>query len=515
MQGVSEGMVIANLVVGLVTPQLQKELEVNLSGSVRQICVSPRLFLVQIPRQWATNPSHSDEVSDTLIDWETLEDGIEVGTLDGQGYLRLKATGWMCEYRQHPTDLTQTALRSLQEPTIEKKRPIPIYDKEGYMRRLSEQGAALRQIDEEAISRRFDHMISSAIHEEELSAYDKYIWTIAQDPSTFSGDEERRRALQAWIIMGSYDNPAVRETVVAEQSEMKDLDAEEEAEWIGDIVNEVIGEAEVLVFSLSYVELEAIARFELEHRLRALRENMLTEHEVEMALSSFGEYALMEARPDVERLLTHPAAAIRRRALETLVMAWSLFEYTEVAFSFLLDPDSECRRQGMRCLHPTSGTVVEDPRTLTAYARIAANREETQDMRLTAYCELLMAIGYEIDHDNRKEMEWFLEGGGSLEHAPWVDWNLVSFFLKETSEECTFHATLSFHSYGGWTEWVDQHGRVFYTTDELGREVLLPAHRIIRTRLPDYQMTISVSHLPPKPLRTWEDTSYPATPPSS
>jgi hypothetical protein len=500
-------------VVSQVTPQVQKEIEKDLKGEVRQLCVSPRLFLVQIPQQWTANPAASETLSNDLVEWERSEESIEIGTQDGQGYLRIHETGWMCEYRQHSTDITQTALLSLHEPLREKKRNRRA---DGELD-ANQQGVSQsfhwpveRRPDDEELARRFNRMIAEAIKEEELSTYDRYIWSIACDPATFPGNEERRRALQAWITMGSYSSSAAREAIEAIQQELDALAEEEAIEWIGDIVDEITGDAETLIFSLPVDELEFVARFEVEHQLLALREGMLTEKELYSAFSSFGEYKLLDARPEVEGCLTHPTAAIRRRALETLVIGLELSEYTEIAFRFLHDPDADCRRQGMRCLNP-SGKVIEDLRVLKAYAHIAADREETQGVRRCAYSELLAAVGYRLDHDNWEDIDSFLTDGGSLEQAPWIDWQLVQFFLEEASEDCTFHTALAFHTDGDWTEWVDQHGHICNRPEDVGRDILLPAHRIIRTRLSDYQMTISVVPRPLPALRTREDGSDSAT----
>lgn len=490
---------LANLIVGQVTPQLQKEIEAELSGNIRQICVSPQLYLVQIPYQdRPSEPGVFEELDSVLADARNPEDPIEIGIKDGRGYLLVRSTGWMCEYQQHHSDITRTALHSLHEPLQEKKRHARSVGEQDAGPQKVRQGShwpVERRPDDEEMVRRFDHMTASMLREEEMSAYDRYIWNIAQDPTTFSGNEERRRILQAWITMESYTSPAVREAVAAAESELDELDEEEATERIGDIISGIVGSAEDFIFSLTDNELEPIARFELEHQLHALRAGMLTEKELDIVLSGFGEYKLLEARPDVEQCLIHPNASIRRRALETLVMGMGLFEYAEVAFRFLHDSDPECREQGMRSLNP-EGKILEDLRVLTAYARIAADQEETQEIRLCAYYELLMATGYELDHDTWEDIEWFLESGGNLNQASWIDWKLVQFFLEEKSEDCRFNTTLSFHTQGDWMGWEDQYDRVYCTPEGLSQHVLQPAHRIIRTRLPDYQMTITVVSLP-------------------
>lgn len=106
----------ATIVVGHVTPLARQEIE-ELGGTVRQVCDEPQLFLAQIP--------HDEWVSSHPADWDSEEPqdrqdtraDIEIGSDDETGgYLLLHSDGWMCEYRQHPYDLTKTALRSFNDP---------------------------------------------------------------------------------------------------------------------------------------------------------------------------------------------------------------------------------------------------------------------------------------------------------------------------------------------------------------------------------------------------------------
>lgn len=53
---------------------------------------------------------------DYQIQQGPVQDDIEIGEEGGQGYLLLRWNGWMCDYHQHPYDVTQTSLRSLDDP---------------------------------------------------------------------------------------------------------------------------------------------------------------------------------------------------------------------------------------------------------------------------------------------------------------------------------------------------------------------------------------------------------------
>jgi hypothetical protein len=332
--------------------------------------------------------------------------------------------------------------------------------------------------------------ITEALKQGEMSLYDRYIWSIAQDPTTFAERPELRLAFQACITMSSFTSPAIREAVAAIEDELAILDEDTANERIIEIVNHKIDEAEALAFALSEEDDQAITEARLAHQLHALRANILTEKEIEQAINDFNGLNYQEACPDVERLLTHSAPAIRRRALETLILSWGLSRYKKRAFPFLDDPDPECRIAAMRCLNPR-GTVINDLRILMVYAHIAADQNEQPFVRCNAYGELLTATGYNLDYKHWMEIEHFLENGGTIEQAPWIDWNLVQFFAEENLEHCIFITTLSYQE--RWKEWTDQHGRAFLTIGEFTKEVLRRTHQLARTRIPHYQMTITVS----------------------
>jgi hypothetical protein len=103
----TEALSLATLIVGSVMPRVQQEIEA-LGGSVSQIGTNPNLFRVQIPiphRRW------NDQTQQ-----RPAQDDIEIGEEGGQGYLLLRWNGWMCDYYQHPYDIAQTSLRSLDDP---------------------------------------------------------------------------------------------------------------------------------------------------------------------------------------------------------------------------------------------------------------------------------------------------------------------------------------------------------------------------------------------------------------
>jgi len=118
----NETMAMATIVVGNVTPLVRKEIEER-GGGVRQMGDSPLLFLVQIPHsQWVS--SHPTDRNHAVPqDTGSAREDIGIGSDDLLGeYLLRHSDGWMCEYHHHPYDLTQTELRSFEDPPLEHGR---------------------------------------------------------------------------------------------------------------------------------------------------------------------------------------------------------------------------------------------------------------------------------------------------------------------------------------------------------------------------------------------------------
>lgn len=233
---------------------------------------------------------------------------------------------------------------------------------------------------------------------------------------------------------------------------------------------------------------------ELSHRLHALRTHMLTEQEIDLAISEFGSANYLEARINVEQCLRHPSPQIREHALETLTMSWGLSAYQEIAFQFLQDPDPGCRIQGIYSLNPT-GKPLDDLRILKAYAAIVAAKEETTTLRSIAYGCLLTACGNDLHYDYWREIDDYLDNEDPFEQAPWIDWKLVHFFTAEDSKSIAFETALTYlgeNEQEPRSEWIDQHGRIFCSGQQLVNDVVLRAHRLARLRLPAYRMVLTI-----------------------
>jgi hypothetical protein len=316
--------------------------------------------------------------------------------------------------------------------------------------------------------------------------YESFLWKIVNDETT-PIDKQLRANLKAHLI--DCGSPAAWEAVLKPyDEELNILDDETYKHGLQKLIVKILRETEQATFALTEEDYQEIAMFESEKLLEALRKGMLTVREIDRAILHFGASGYLKARPDVEQLLSSSHAGLRARALEVLILYWNLFsDYKERAFQFLADPDPGCRKQGLRCLNP-EGEVFNDLPILQTYARTITNTAEFTSVRLCAYNELLIATGYHLDYDHWQEINEHLEGGGKLEQAPWIDWNLVRFFSGESDQ---FQTTLSFEIDEDLQPWVDQHGRAFYEIDELGKEIFLHAHPLAQLRFSDYQMTIT------------------------
>jgi hypothetical protein len=484
----TEALPKATLIVGSVTSLVQQEIE-ELDGNVSQIGKDPDLFRVQIP--------HSQWVSTHPEDWDNemqerpahARDDIEIGVKDGQGYLLLRSDGWMCEYNQHPYDVTQTSLCSLDDPLEEREEENPVSllpDHIPVLRRRQE-----RQERQGDVSLKYA-LIASSVRNDELTLYQRHIWAIAQSPQTFPDNTSLRQGLQALITMDAYNAPFCKEAVGAIQGELDTLNYATTLQKIGILIDEIQDEAEVSFRMLSLEEQYTIVRFELEQRLAALRLHQLSDQEIETAIEGFGVMHMLEACPDVERFLSHHSPGLRQRTLSTFLYYWRLPEYAEAAFQFLRDKDSDCRWQGIRCLNP-SGEICDDLRVLQAYACIITNQDEDSFLRLDAYNEFLMAIGYQLDDETWQRMEDALEEDEVFEQVPSINWELVRFFLEEKSERCSLQFALSSIQKAARQGWEDHDGRFFETFDQLVSEILRPAHVAASARFQRYCVTITLS----------------------
>jgi hypothetical protein len=317
--------------------------------------------------------------------------------------------------------------------------------------------------------------------------YESFIWNIVNDEATQISEQLRANLKTHLIVCGS--EAAWEAALKSYNKELDVLGDEAYESRLKQVIADILEEAENALFDLSEEEYQEIERFESEKQLEALRKDMLTTREIDSAIRDFGEFNYLEARPDVERLLTSSHPELRARALEVLIPYWGLFsDYRESAFQFLTDPDPACRQQGLLCLNP-EGKVLDDLPILQAYARMMTNSAELTSVRLSAYGELLTATGSSLSYDSWGLIHSYLEDGGTLEQAPCIDWSLVRFLSAESNQ---FQTTLSFETYKDWQAWVDQNENAFHEADELTRHIFLRAHHLACLRFSEYQMTITL-----------------------
>jgi hypothetical protein len=493
-------MTLACIVVSNATPLVQEEIQQQ-GGTVRRICEHPLLHLVQIPHDdWIWIPKNEMEGDGPSLGPGNKQPTCKIGTKDGQGYLLIRPGGWLCEYQQHASDITRTSLRSLDDPPLLAEAEAwnkENEDKEGdWQEDENEEGDWDDEDEDEEMDQLspYELAIIELIKKNELSPYQRSLWSLAQDPTTFAERPALREAFQARITLSSYASPAVREAINARCEELAALPEQAANFLIIDIVNTLLSQAEACVSALSEEDNHTINQMKCAHQLHVLRTTMLTVDEILWALQDFGDENYQKARPEVEQLLTHPIAEIREHALNTLIMGWHLYSvYKETAFSFLNDPDPECRRQGMRCLNPWA-TRSRDRSVVTAYARCVANPNEQTALRLSAYSEFLTAIGDDLHHDYWEEIENFLEDGGTLEQAPHLKWSLVRLFLEEdTAKQAPWETTLVYSRDTIGEQWIDQDGYAFTSLSELSIGVLQKAHALFRLRFPSYTMILTLS----------------------
>ncbi|MGH2517500.1 MAG: HEAT repeat domain-containing protein [Ktedonobacterales bacterium] len=168
-------------------------------------------------------------------------------------------------------------------------------------------------------------------------------------------------------------------------------------------------------------------RAELVQTLGRLRHGQLVPVEVPGALLDFGKAKLVEARPDVEALLTDADPAIRATALQVLTLDFAraddLRANTRIARQFLLeDPDPEARAKGASAF----GWLLrnsQDRDALTLLASVVRNEQEVREVREAAYLALLS-----ITRFNPRQHLKFVSYGLDLHRD--VDWALVDSFLS-------------------------------------------------------------------------------------
>ena len=167
---------------------------------------------------------------------------------------------------------------------------------------------------------------------------------------------------------------------------------------------------------------------EAKRYLELLRQRNLARVDVPSALIALGKAQYLEAREDVESLLTDPDPDIRETALKVLTLYWYLDEYWEKARNFLEhDPVSSCRAEGafaLGVLKRDSG----DKKTLVILAHVVKNEHEAESVRITAY----KAMRSIVQFDMMEERKWMREEF-TLEKD--INWFFIEACLQKGSEE--------------------------------------------------------------------------------
>lgn len=163
---------------------------------------------------------------------------------------------------------------------------------------------------------------------------------------------------------------------------------------------------------------------EAKERLELLRQGNVANIEIPSALFTFGKAEYLEARPDVELLLTNPEPEIRKTALKVLTSYWYLDDYWETARDFLEhDPDADCRAEGAFAL----GVLRRDTgdrKILAVLAKVVKDENEGESVRITAYQAMRSIVQFDIEEHKR----WMREG---FTFEKDVNWAFVDACLEQ------------------------------------------------------------------------------------
>lgn len=140
--------------------------------------------------------------------------------------------------------------------------------------------------------------------------------------------------------------------------------------------------------------------------LASLRQGTLAKIDLPSALITFGKADYLEARTDVESLLTDPEPEIRENALKVLTLYWYLDAYWDKACDFLEhDPVASCRAEGAFALGALKRDTG-DKKTLIPLAQVVKNEQEVDYVRKAAYKSMRSIVHFDI----MEERKWMREG---------------------------------------------------------------------------------------------------------
>ena len=157
-------------------------------------------------------------------------------------------------------------------------------------------------------------------------------------------------------------------------------------------------------------------QIEMEKVLNALREGRLTDDEIDVAIAKFGNNYFLKAREDVETYLKSPNPDFRESALITLIIDWQLYDYKDMAEEMLLHDPGEFVRMTAAYSLASLMRRSHDQKALKLFARVVANEQEEEFVRLAAYDGIKTVLGEKYDGHNKKTLQD-------------VDWQLVENYL--------------------------------------------------------------------------------------
>lgn len=171
------------------------------------------------------------------------------------------------------------------------------------------------------------------------------------------------------------------------------------------------------------MEQEEKSREELLQLLRELRQGKLSSQAIYEALNDFGRVGFLEARADVEQLLSHPDQEVRYMALEVLTLDWHIHEHWKTALDVLEhDPDDENRIRAAGILSALKKNT-QDRQVLQTLARTIRNENNDMQLRKVAYYAMESVLH---DPGPRARLERHRQPFDPVKD---IDWNLVNSYL--------------------------------------------------------------------------------------
>ncbi len=151
------------------------------------------------------------------------------------------------------------------------------------------------------------------------------------------------------------------------------------------IISVIVSVGRVIKRSLRKKMGKQKSREELVQSLQELRQGKLSPDEIYHTVASFGRMRFLEARPEVEQLLSHQDAEIRYIALNVLAFDWQLVEHWKTALEVLEhDQEDDNRLQAANVLGMFKMNT-RDQLVLRALARVVSNEDDDLFVRKAAY----------------------------------------------------------------------------------------------------------------------------------